>query len=201
MTTLRRLKIDTALFAEMIGELARRGGGTREAGAFLLTRAGSGSGPASQDGGWQAITAIAYYDDLDPSCLTGTITFTADGYTALAALCRRDGLQIAADIHTHPGPSVRQSRTDATHPMAALPGHVALIVPWFAQGVVKAGDLGAHHYQGDGQWTSRYDMGVDDVLRVTTAAAQAAGAARLLRRAADLLRRARKLITPRKPGR
>ena len=43
-----------------------------------------------------------YYDDLDPGSFTGGITFTADGYTALAALCRRDGLWVAADIHTHP---------------------------------------------------------------------------------------------------
>ena len=92
------LTMDTSLFTPLAGELARRGTGERETGAFLLARAGH-----PRDGSRRPqVVSVAYYDDLDPGCLTGGITFTADGYTALATLCRRDGLQVAADIHTHP---------------------------------------------------------------------------------------------------
>jgi hypothetical protein len=192
----RRLEIEAALFAELMSELARRGRGTRESGAFLLTN------PASQpadvggtDGGWQAVTAVAYYDDLDPGCLTGNITFTADGYTALAALCRRDGLQIAADIHAHPGRWVRQSQTDAAHPMVALPGHLALIVPHYARWPVEISDLGAHHYRGGGKWTSRYGSDVASVLRLAGHRPAPITIQRLVRRVIGLLRQIRPKLT------
>jgi hypothetical protein len=193
----RSLEIDAEMFAGLISELARQGGGTRESGAFLL--ANTAADPACFDGGWQKVTAIAYYDTLDPGSLTGNIAFTADGYTALAALCRRDGLQIAADIHTHPGRHVRQSHTDAAHPMVALPGHIALIAPRFAEGTIEISDLGAHHYHGDGQWTSRYGGDVASILRVTEKQAGPARAARPFRRAAVPFRRIRRLLTTRKP--
>ena len=140
------LTMDKSLFTQLAGELARRGRGERETGAFLLARAGH-----PRDGSRRPpVVAVAYYDDLDPGCLTGGITFTADGYTALAALCRRDGLQVVADIHTHPGRNVRQSPTDAAHPMTALPGHIALIAPRYARGVTSPADLGVHVLQAGG---------------------------------------------------
>ncbi len=193
----RRLEIDAALFAGMMSQLAHRGGGSRESGAFLLTT--TASEPAAADGAWQLVTAIAYYDDLDPGSLTGDITFTADGYTALAAICRRNGLKIAADIHTHPGRWVRQSQTDETHPMVALPGHIALIAPRYAQGLIEIRDLGAHHYHGDGQWTSSYGNDVASILRLTEKQARPARAADPLRHAAVLFHRSRRLLITRKP--
>jgi hypothetical protein len=197
MPGLRRLEIGAALFAELMSELARRGGGTRESGAFLLTN----SAPQPADvggaaGGWQAVTAVAYYDDLDPGCLTENITFTADGYTALAALCRRGGLQIAADIHAHPDRWVRQSQTDAAHPMVALPGHLALIVPHYARWPVQISDLGAHHYHGGGKWTFRYGSDVASVLRLAEHRPAPATIRRLVLRAIGLLRRSRPKRTP-----
>ncbi|MGQ4479361.1 hypothetical protein [Streptomyces sp. SAS_276] len=134
-----RLVVDAPLFRDMVRELARRGEGRRESGAFLLT---DRDRPADRLP--QPVTAIAYYDDLDPGCLTGAITFGADGYTALAARCRRDRLRVVGDIHTHPSDRVAQSRTDAANPMIALDGHVALIAPRFAAGVTSAQDLGVH---------------------------------------------------------
>ena len=194
-----RLEIDAALFAELMSELARRGGGTRESGAFLLKNAARDSdGP---EGDWQEITAVVYYDDLDPGCLTGNITFTANGYTALAAICRRDRLRIAADIHTHPGSRVRQSQTDATHPMVALPGHIAVIAPNFAQGPVEISDLGVHRYQGHGQWASRYGPDVASVLRVADTRPEPARPPRPHRRTAGLGQRIRQLLTPWRPRR
>lgn len=144
-----RLSIDSALFDTLIAELARRGDGRRESGAFLLT---ARQNPQRLP---QSVTAVAYYDDLDPASLTGMITFGADGYTALAARCRRDGLRVVADIHTHPGRRVAQSLTDATHPMLAVDGHVALIAPHYAHHVTAAADLGVHVRE-HGRWTSSY---------------------------------------------
>jgi proteasome lid subunit RPN8/RPN11 len=156
-----RLQISEPLFLSMISELARRGGGTRESGAFLLSRRENVE-TAEQ----HVITAIAYYDDLDPSSLNGAIAFTASGYSALGTLCRQEALRVVADIHTHPGHRVAQSRTDASHPMVAVPGHVALIAPEFALRRVTASDLGVHVFMSGGVWTSFYGPDVARVLRV-----------------------------------
>ena len=132
------LTMDERLFTTLISELARRGNGERESGAFLLARAGhprtSGRGSRSS----RSPTTTTW----TRGCLTGGITFSADGYTALAALCRRDGLRVVGDIHTHPGSKVMQSAIDAAHPMTALPGHIALIAPRYARGITGPGRPG-----------------------------------------------------------
>jgi hypothetical protein len=144
-----RLLFDAVLFREVIHELARRGGGSRESGAFLMTDRDHAASSLPQP-----VTAVAYYDDLDPDCCrTGAITFHGDGYTALAARCRRDRLRVIGDIHTHPSDRVAQSRTDAAHPMIALDGHVALIAPRFAIAVTDAQALGVHVRE-NGGWAS-----------------------------------------------
>jgi hypothetical protein len=155
-----RLVFDGALFRGMFRELARRGGGRRESGAFLLTDRDHPAGRLPQP-----VTAIAYYDDLDPDCLTGAITFGADGYTALAARCRRDRLRVVGDIHTHPCDRVAQSRTDAANPMIALDGHVALIAPRFAAGVADAQELGVHVREG-GVWSSSFGARSAALVRI-----------------------------------
>lgn len=144
-----RLRMEGAMFGSLLQELARRGQGRRESGAFLLAdRGGSAQMP-------QQVTSVAFYDDLDADCLTGRIDFGAVGYSALNALCRRQHLRVVADIHTHPYRSTRQSKIDATHPMVALDGHLALIAPHFAVGVTDVAQLGVHLREG-GQWTSYY---------------------------------------------
>ena len=158
------LTMEKSLFTWLAGELARRGRGERETGAFLLARAGHPQGESRRP----QVVAVAYYDDLDPGCLAGGITFTADGYTALAALCRRDGLQVVADIHTHPGRNVRQSSTDAGHPMTAMPGHIALIAPCYASGVTSPAELGVHVLQAGGQWQSAYGADAARIVQLTS---------------------------------
>jgi proteasome lid subunit RPN8/RPN11 len=141
-------------FLRLMRELDDRSQQRREAGAFLL-------GPASG----QAITRVAYYDDLDPTCLTGSITFHASGYTKLNQLCRDDQVRVIADIHLHPGLSVRQSDTDAAHPMVARVGHLALIAPQFGRGVTRADQLGAHLKVAEG-WHTFLKSEVADVFVV-----------------------------------
>lgn len=155
-----RLVFDADLFQDMIRELARRGAGRREAGAFLLTDRDYPAGRLPQP-----VTAVAYYDDLDSACLTGAITFHADGYTALAARCRSAGLRVIGDIHTHPSDIVAQSRIDAAHPMIALDGHVALIAPRFAVGVANAEVLGVHVRE-SGRWTSFFGPQAAALVRI-----------------------------------
>src|SRR4051812_19069678 len=113
----------------MIAELARRGEGRRESGAFLL---------GDRNGEPRTITRVVYLDDLDPNCLTGAIEFDGLAYSKLWDICDAEGRRVVGDVHTHPGPSVRQSGTDATNPMIAQAGHVAVIVPHFAQRPVDA---------------------------------------------------------------
>ncbi|WP_086851467.1 hypothetical protein [Amycolatopsis kentuckyensis] len=153
--------IDARLFADLLAQLAHRGGGVRESGAFLLA-------PGDRaDERWVVVTAFALYDDLDPRSLTGGITFHAEGYSALAEKCRRNRVRVVSDIHTHPRAWVGQSRTDAAHPMSALPGHIALIAPNYASGDIAVHDLGAHVHLGGGRWRSSYGDEVGTLLRVS----------------------------------
>lgn len=148
------------MFAELIEELARRGQGRRESGAFLL--ADRSHAPDTLP---LPVTAIAYYDDLDAACLTGGITFHARGYTALNARCRRDGLRVVADIHTHPSHQIRQSQVDAQHPMICLDGHVALVAPRYAIGVTSSCELGVHVRTQD-DWFAYYGDQAATVVQI-----------------------------------
>jgi hypothetical protein len=46
----------------------------------------------------------------------------------------------------------RQSDADRRHPMIAVAGHIALIVPNFANRAVTAIDLGIYEYKGSHLW-------------------------------------------------
>lgn len=139
--------VGAVLWDELLGELATRGNGIRESGAFLL-------GEAAAKGRPRCVTDAVYYDDLDPTSLTGGISFSGSAYGRLWDECDARGLAVVADVHTHPGRLVGQSATDRAHPMLAQSGHVALIVPDFAQHSVGAAEVGVHEYLGDGEWRS-----------------------------------------------
>lgn len=140
-----RVRLRPQLWHELVGELGRRGHGERESGAFLL---------AATDGDRRRVVRCVYLDDLDPDCLTGAISFKGAAYGPLWALCRRERLTVIADVHTHPGRCVHQSPTDRANPMIATAGHVALIVPDYAQSPVRARAVGVHVYRGDHRWSS-----------------------------------------------
>lgn len=138
------LTMNRRLWRDLIRELGRRGEGQRESGAFLLAR------PDEE----RKVTRIEYYDDLDPNCLRGHIHLQGRAYDRLWAICSAEGLRVVADIHTHPGASVRQSAIDRSNPMIASPGHVALIVPRLAVRRVRTRRIGVHQYRGDAGWMS-----------------------------------------------
>jgi proteasome lid subunit RPN8/RPN11 len=135
------------LWRDCLQELARRGGGHRESGAFLL-----GIERRSRDRLRREILRFVCYDDLDPRALdSGIVDFNGSGYNPLWALCRTTGLKVVADVHTHPGVA-RQSETDRRNPMIATRGHIAFIVPNFAQRVPTTDALGIYEYLGAHQW-------------------------------------------------
>lgn len=138
-----RLRCRRSLWTRLVRELARRGFGARETGAFLLGR---------QSAGRREILDIAFYDDLAPESLTrGVIVFPSAAYSALWRRCRELRMEVVADVHTHPG-RARQSRTDREHPMIAERGHVALILPDYAARPIRDAELGVFEYLGAHQW-------------------------------------------------
>ena len=172
MTTRSRLRITQALYDHLFGELAVRGAGIRESGAFLLAQVDSLTAEDGQhsdqvfDQHWTDVLAVAFYDDLDATCLTGGIDFAADGYTALALICEQNGVQVVGDVHTHPSTWVQQSCIDSANPMCAIPGHVAFIAPRYAQGEVRPEDLGAHVFLGSRRWDSFYGSDAAKLLQI-----------------------------------
>ena len=160
--TTNQLVMDFELYTDLMAELATRGLGCRESGAFLLAR---GTSNDSSDMPVR-IVGVAYYDDLDPHSLNGAVSFSAVGYSALSAHCRQEDQRVVADIHTHPGRHVRQSHTDRTNPMVAVPGHVALIAPNYAQGVICPESIGVHILESGGQWQSLFEHDVSTLLAV-----------------------------------
>lgn len=139
----------------MINDLGRRGEGRVESGAFLLAPRVDKS----------RVSRIEYFDDLDPHCLKGHIHIDGRAFSRLWDICEQGGLVVAADVHTHPGRSVRQSTIDIENPMVARRGHIALIVPHLATRNVRPRQVGVHRYEGDDGWTSWF--GKDAATRLS----------------------------------
>jgi proteasome lid subunit RPN8/RPN11 len=151
-----KLRFGRRQWHALITELAARGNGQRESGAFFLGRAGDKR---------HRVRHIVYLDDLDPNCLTGGITFDGSAYSKLWDMCDELDLQVIGDAHTHPQDWVAQSDIDANNPMLAKAGHVAIIVPHFAAGHPTARNLGVHEYGADG-WTSWFRKDAGRTVRI-----------------------------------
>ncbi len=135
------------LWRRLILELRRRGQGCNESGAFLL---------APQDSNASRVTSFVCYDDLDPGAYDGgAIAFHAVGHAALWELCGMRRLRVLADVHTHPGSYILQSPIDQRNPMIPLLGHIALILPNFANTPWWTLDpAGVYEYLGNFEWRS-----------------------------------------------
>lgn len=149
------LSIGRGLWSETISELARRGEGRRESGAFLLGDAGS-----------RRVQRLIYFDDLDPEALKGHIHLRGFAFSELWRICRESGLDVIADAHTHPGAGVRQSSIDRDNPFIARKGHVALILPRYAAGDPRVRELGFHLYRGERGWVSHLGRAAARRVRV-----------------------------------
>lgn len=151
------VRLRPELWQELLDELAARGGGVRESGAFLL---------ADAAGDRRRVVRAVYLDDLDPNSLQGGISFRGTAYGALWRICRRERLTVVADVHTHPGSGVAQSTIDRRNPMIATAGHVAVIVPDYAERPVGGREVGVHVYRGEHQWTSAFGRDAARLLYV-----------------------------------
>jgi len=148
------LDISRSLWADVMTHLRVRSGGVQESGAFLLGYKGAVR---------RTTTAFLPYEKLQRDALHDDhVQLTAASFARLWELCRHEQLSVVADIHTHPG-NAFQSRSDRNNPMVAIPGHIAFIVPRFAQGQVQLGDVMVYVYRGNHTWDS---YGASDVKRV-----------------------------------
>jgi proteasome lid subunit RPN8/RPN11 len=138
-----RLNIPEELWIKMVLDLKTRGRGKRESGAFIL-------GPLNH----RDITHYICYDDLDPHCLdSGIIEFDHSGFTPLWRFCEVNKVKVYADVHTHPGSRTRQSGLDINNPMIRQAGHLALIMPDYAQRKSQfLNGVGIYEYLGDKKW-------------------------------------------------
>jgi proteasome lid subunit RPN8/RPN11 len=133
------------LWLRLLVGLRQRGRFSRESGAFLLGTEGDGC---------RRITTFVLYDDVDRHALdTGIVRLDGSHFGKLWDFCTANGLQVVADVHTHPAGSA-QSSSDRAHPIIARSGHIALIVPRFAEWPVKRRELGIYRYLGAGNWTT-----------------------------------------------
>jgi proteasome lid subunit RPN8/RPN11 len=132
----------TNLWRFCLRELAARGQGQRESGAFLL---------GHSDGRRRIVRSVVFYDDLDPGCLTGGITFNGSAYPKLWRICAERQQPVIADVHTHPG-RPNQSYIDQSNPMMPQVGHIAIIVPNFAHDAPRVSALGIYVYLGAHKW-------------------------------------------------
>ena len=139
-----QLSCPRGVWQQGLAEVARRGAGRYESGAFLL---GHRTGLRGR------VVQFAYYDDFDPFCLdSGIVVLDGSVFGPLWELCRQTELRVLADLHTHGGSGrARQSPLDRENPMIAQPGHVALIVPNFAADFAMR-DVGVYEYLGSHRW-------------------------------------------------
>lgn len=143
------LEVSKGTWLDLMADLRQRGGGRRESGAFLLGQV---------QGNTRHVHSWVPYDDLDPEALTkGYVRLGTAAFTRLWAVCAARQQMVVADVHTHPrGPY--QSLSDRTNPMVSQAGHMALIVPRYAQGKVTPRSVSVNVYLGGKSWASYLDL-------------------------------------------
>lgn len=141
-----RLSCATPLWQTIVSGLERRGEQRHESGAFLL---------GVERNGRREVREAVFYDELDPRAYsTGVCVLYGDAFAKLWARCRATHLTVVADAHTHPEGAF-QSMSDRMNPMVARGGHIAIIIPNFAQGPVHRLALGIYEYRGGHEWFDR----------------------------------------------
>lgn len=142
---------DAEVWRSGAAELRRRTlNGRREAGAFLL---GTRKGPQRR------IEAFAFYDDIDPHALdSGIVHFNGNKFGRVWEICREQSRSVVADVHVHPG-RYEQSASDQDEPAIPRAGHIAIIIPHFAQRAVEPSGIGLYEYLGNKRWCTHTASG------------------------------------------
>jgi proteasome lid subunit RPN8/RPN11 len=133
------------MWRRLILDLRARGGGKRESGAFIL---------GDRNGSVDRARIFVPYDELDPAAFeSGIIRFGSSGYPKLWEICRKRKQRVVADVHAHPSTWVNQSDSDQAHPMIPEAGHLAIILPNFADtSWWTLTGVGLHEYLGSRRW-------------------------------------------------
>lgn len=152
------LEAPAQLWAELIEHLRTQGSGIRESGAFLLGNKTDSARVVTRYLPYERLQADALHDDY--------VALTAASFAKLWDLCRAEKLSVVADVHTH-RLGASQSRSDRANPMVALAGHIAFIVPHFAQGRVQLQDLGMYVYQGNHKWMACSESDISRLVCLT----------------------------------
>ena len=77
---------------------------------------------------------------------------TREAVGEIFAILKDKGLQIIADVHTHPEEWVGLSRTDREHPLEYRIGFVSIVLPHFGRAEHNKSGIGMHRYKGNHQW-------------------------------------------------
>lgn len=156
------LELPAGLWTELLEHLRLQGAGVRESGAFLLGHKTEAGRVAMRFLPYEQLQADALHDDY--------VALSATSFARLWELCRADGFTVVADLHTHRF-GAGQSRSDRANPMVAVAGHLAFIVPRFAQGTVHLQDLGMYVYEGSHRWAAYSRSDVLRLVRLTESGA------------------------------
>lgn len=151
------LEISPLVWGDLISHLRTQGSGIRESGAFLLGNKSPSTRTVVQFLPYEQLQEDSLHDDY--------VELTAASFAKLWRICREQNLAVVADIHTHRF-GAQQSLSDSTNPMIAIAGHIALIVPRFAQGAVGSRDIGLYVYQGSHRWISFSGAGVERAVHL-----------------------------------
>lgn len=152
------LEAPAQLWTELLSHLRLQGAGIRESGAFLLGQKAEAHRVMMCFLPYEHLQADALHDDY--------VSLSAASFAKLWDLCRTEGLGVVADVHTH-RLEAGQSHSDRANPIVALKGHIAIIVPRFAQGNVRLQDLGMYVYEGNHTWAAYSGFDVGRLLRLT----------------------------------
>jgi hypothetical protein len=141
-----RLRCGGLVWRNGVRELHLRTRNRIESGAFLL---------GHDDGASRVITHFLYYDEIDTHCFDrGIVEFNGRLLGKVWSYCREMKLTVVADVHVHPF-GCEQSPSDKHNPIIAQTGHIALILPNFAQGpCLPMGGLGIYEYLGHRRWAT-----------------------------------------------
>ena len=153
------LELSPALWTATLAHLRQQGAGVRESGGFLLGRVGRDLRVATHFLPYERLQRDALHADF--------VHLSGAGFSRLWDYCAEHALEVVADAHTHRYGAM-QSRSDSENPMLAVAGHVALIVPDFAQGPPGLENLGLYVYQGAHRWCRFRGPTVAALMNLTT---------------------------------
>ena len=77
---------------------------------------------------------------------------TREATAHIFSILKDKGLQIIADVHTHPDEWVGLSETDREHPLEYRVGFISIVLPHFGRSEPRTADIGMHRYEGNHQW-------------------------------------------------